>query len=84
MAAPTHDFDLLDEWALLPDSQLASIASNESYATLKRLLHLLRDGSTSDQLITEDNFVPLVRELRQLKHEGSRSLGETILRAVKR
>lgn len=82
MAVTPNDFDLLDEWALLPDSQLADIITKDSCATLNRILHLLRDVGPGDELVNEENFASLVRELRQAKHEGSHLLGEAILRVA--
>lgn len=82
MTTNPHDFDLLDEWALRSDADIEKIISDDSIAALQRIVHLLGDEAQSSKIVViRDNFVPLVREMRTLKHDGSRALGDAILEA---
>ena len=82
MSAQTHDFDLLNRWATLPDSEMEKAISKDSLAVMQRVVHLLADESESEKIVVDnDTFVRLVREMRELYETGSRSLGESILQA---
>ena len=82
MTPETHDFDVLDEWASWSDDDIEKIISDKTIAALQRMVEVLGDETKdSNVVVTKGNFVPMVRELRKLKHEGARALGEAILEA---
>lgn len=77
-----HDFDVLDRWAILPDAELEKAITNDAIRTLQRVVSLLGDeNQNKKQVVSRDNFISVVREMRMLKKTGSRRLGEAILEA---
>jgi hypothetical protein len=76
------DFDLLKQWASWDDDEIEKIISDNTIATLQRIVRLLADESIADsRVVTRDNFVATVREMRELYREGSWQLGEAIIEA---
>jgi hypothetical protein len=73
-----HDFDHLDNLALKSDAEIESLASPELLALLDRIDELLTNLRPYPE---SRNLASRVRYLRELKHRGSRALGEAILEA---
>jgi hypothetical protein len=82
MIDKSHDFDLLNRWAQLPDDDLARQATKEAIVVLRRVVSLLADGRQKGTEISEGSFVETVREMRELYRRGSRGLGEAIIEAA--
>jgi len=77
----THDFDYLNEWAFLSDDQLESVCSGETMAILTRVVKLLGDDKERSCDIKQENFTDTVRSMRLRYEQGSKGLGEAIIRA---
>jgi hypothetical protein len=77
----SHEFDLLNQWASLPDDEVEKLITTEAIATLQRVIELLSDESKPKAIVDRGNFVLTVREMRKLYSVGSRLLGEAILEA---
>jgi hypothetical protein len=76
------DFDLLKQWASWDDDEIKKVVSDDTIETLQRVVRLLADESIADsRVVTRDNFVATVREMRELYREGSWQLGEAIIEA---
>lgn len=82
MIDETHDFDLLNRWAQLPDGELAGLATKDAIIALRRVVGLLADKTQNRTEISEDSFVETVRKMRELYRRGSRGLGEAIIEAA--
>jgi tetratricopeptide (TPR) repeat protein len=78
----THDFDLLNRWAQLPDGELARLATKDAIIVLRRVVDLLADKTQNRTEVSEDSFVETVRAMRELYRRGSRVLGEAIIEAA--
>jgi hypothetical protein len=81
MTSEPHTFDHLKLWAALEDAKLQSLYSVENAQVLSEIVLLLGDGSERLADVTKDNFVALVREMRERYRIGSQQLGEAILKA---
>ena len=77
----THDFGYLNEWAFLSDDQLGSVCSEETMAILARVVRLLGNDKENSCDITQENFIDTVRSMRLRYEEGSKGLGEAIIKA---
>lgn len=78
----THVFDYLRLWDAWNNAEIEEIISDKTIATLQEAVHLLDDETKTDKrVITRDNFVSLVREMRELCGNGSKNLGEAIIKA---
>jgi len=65
----------------MSDEDLQGVISQESIEALKRLGALLNETGLPATGITPSNFAEIVRELRRLQRDGSRALGDAIIRA---
>ena len=74
----SHIFDLLKQWASLPDHEVEKLVSAENIVILKAVVNLLGDPRTQ-YIIDDKNFANVVREMRNLYRDGSRSLGNAII-----
>ena len=75
----SNNFDSLKLWAKWEDAEIEEIVSDETIAILQKAVYLLADESVADsKVVTSDNFVSTVREMRALYRRGSRQLGEAI------
>jgi hypothetical protein len=82
MAPHDHEFDFLNEWAHWPDNKIEEIISNSTIAALQSAVYLLVDESQRTKfVVTADNFVTVVREMRGIYKSGSRALGKAIIEA---
>lgn len=82
MKTKRHDFDWLDLWASLPNTGPEKVVSDDTIAVLERVAQLLLGDETPSKVaVTQENFASIVRDMRKLKHEGARALGEAILEA---
>lgn len=77
----THDFDHLNEWALLSDEELQAQCSNDSLTLLKQVVDLLGNEQEAKAKVSSESFVANVRAMRRRYEEGSLSLGQAILDA---
>ena len=77
----SHEFDLLNQWASLPDDEIEKLITTEAITTLQRVVELLGDESKPKAVINRGNFVATVRAMRKLYADGSRLLGDAILEA---
>ncbi|TQV73373.1 hypothetical protein [Denitrobaculum tricleocarpae] len=77
------DFDRLDYWKSLSDSDLQQQFDQDAIAALKRILQELADEKHRDVEILPDNFVELVRKVSSLKQSGARALGDALIEAGK-
>jgi len=77
-----HYFDVIDRWAALSDSELINLYSDVAIATLQRVVEMLCDTNQGlDIRVDRNNFVHLIHNMKQIKRDGSRRLGEAILQA---
>src|SRR5262245_43161329 len=81
MTNEPHVFDRLKQWAALEDAKLRSLYSPQSAQILSEILLLLGNDSERLTPVVEDNFLPLVRKMRERYRIGSRQLGDVILEA---
>jgi len=82
MAIQSHEFDVLNEWALLSDDELKGVVSDDSIAFLQGVVSLLSDEKKGNEIsVSRNNFVSTVREMRRRYQTGSRLLGQAILEA---
>lgn len=78
----THPFDYLTLWDTWEHSKIQKIISDETMAILQEATDLLDDETKNEKtIVTRDTFVILVREMRKLCRNGSRSLGDAIIKA---
>jgi hypothetical protein len=77
----SHEFDLLNQWASLPDDEVEKLITTEAITTLQQAVELLSDESKSKVIVNRGNFIATVREMRKLYAVGSRLLGQAILEA---
>lgn len=75
----SHEFDLLNRWAALPEAEARKLASPETIAALQLVVNLLSDETKPPKTVTSSNFVTTIREMRKVYVDGSRLLGETVL-----
>ena len=75
-----HHFDALSEWSQCSDVDLAAKFGPEAELLMRKITQDLTDQSLQTA-ITQDNFVTLVRRMRALYENGSRSLGDVIASA---
>ena len=82
MKTSTHEFDSLNQWALWSDADIEEIVTDETIKILEKAVDLLVDDKIQKKpIIDRNNFVRVVREMRQVYKVGSRALGKTILEA---
>jgi len=74
-------FDMLREWAKLEDAELVRIFSKRNGKTLSDIVQDLGTADHKAYPIDRDSFPGLVREMADLLKNGSRQLGDVILRA---
>lgn len=78
----TNTFDYVNLWDSWEDSKIEKIISDETIAILQEAVDLLDDETKNEKtIITRDTFVILVREMRKLYRNGSRNLGDAIIKA---
>jgi hypothetical protein len=78
----THPFDYLRLWDSWGDSEIEKIVSDDTMTILQDAVHLLNDVTNKERLtVTRENFISLVREMHNLCKDGSRSLGNAIIKA---
>ncbi|TAL32240.1 MAG: hypothetical protein EPN97_10045 [Alphaproteobacteria bacterium] len=80
MRKESHIFDLLKHWASLSDPEIKHLASAENISVLEEIVDLLGDPLVQYN-IHDDNFVKVVRDMRNLYTVGSRALGAAIIEA---
>lgn len=76
----SHELDLLNQWASLPDDEIEKLITAEAIATLQRVVELLGESKLK-VVVNRGSFVATVREMRKLYADGSRLLGDAILEA---
>jgi hypothetical protein len=82
MSHVPQDFDQLDEWALLPDLELAMLFCETNAQVLQRVVvSLVDETDPNPTVVNRENFVALVHGMRRIKHEGARALGDAIIQA---
>jgi hypothetical protein len=82
MPKKTHEFDELRLWDSWKDSDIEKVISDETIATMQRIVNLLDDETKTEKTkVTRYNFILLVREMHELCKNGSRGLGEAIIKA---
>ncbi len=79
----TTDFDQLDYWGSLSDNDLRQQFAETSRNALMRMLQELASEESRGVEVRPDNFVELVKQVRDLKRSGARSLGDAIIKAGK-
>ena len=77
----SHCFDRLRAWGALSDNEIAAAYSPESVAILEEVVDLLNDQAEVGPPLTPETFVATIRAMNRLYADGSRRLGEAILRA---
>ena len=82
MADQYHEFDILNKWALLSDTEIEKIISDDTIALLQRVVALLSNEAQNNEIVVRrENFVSTVRYMRKLYEDGSRLLVQAILEA---
>ncbi|MCI0430215.1 MAG: hypothetical protein L0210_06700 [Rhodospirillales bacterium] len=76
-----HDFEYLDRWHSVSDSDLENSYDEEAAALLQRCIVELGDVYQRQQLITRENFVAIARAAITLRRDGSNALSDAILDA---
>ena len=77
-----HVFDVVNEWALCSDDKINAVISEETITILQQAVDLLTDDTVDTKtLVTQNNFVPKVHEMRKLCMEGSRAFGDALIEA---
>ena len=75
-----HHFDSLADWSTKSDAELSRLFNRKAALELERIVQDL-DENASRVNITKQTFTPLVRRMRVLYEEGSKSLSHAILEA---
>ena len=77
-----HDLDWLNRWARWSSKKIQENISDEAINTLQRVVDLLVDGPQHEKpVVRPNNFVDVVRKMREAYKVGSQKLGEAILEA---
>jgi hypothetical protein len=76
-----HVFDYLDQWSSLSDDEIFALYSHTTSDIARRALKELGNAEDQSIKVSKENFVSLIRRLREAKRIGSRALGEAIIEA---
>jgi hypothetical protein len=74
-----HDFDDLNAWFWLLESQSGLDISEEMIGKMKRIVARLEDEPTQE--VTGENFIEVIRDMHAKLRAGSRALGDAIVMA---